>query len=360
MSDATKLGLCSVWPGEVIVSTTCTADTLDANTEKTACVFNMPYAVTIAHCGFWYGTRTGTPPTYRISIQGVNSSGNPDGTIKGGGSPASNTFTPPADSTWNTQWKWIQLNNSYSASRGEVLSIVIDYSSGTIDASNFSTMGGVASGLGDDRLSFPNKQFYSGSWAKAAGTPLFAFKDGASPTNVWGGLAESVSAQTYSRAAMKFNIPSTFCSTFKIRGAKLRIGTTAGNTFTFGLWNSGGVIQDVTVDTDQIKGGNTGGAELFFDESSLTTLNAGTDYYIGVEQSGGVASLYTQVYDSDIGQQVRMPWGTNAVFSSYNGSVWSDDVTKVPIVILLFDDITAPTGGSGLMVHPGMVGGMRA
>jgi hypothetical protein len=159
---------------------------------------------------------------------------------------------------------------------------------------------------------------------------------------------------------MKFNIPSTFCSTYTIRGAKLRIGTTAGNTFTFGLWSSSAALQSVTIDTDQIKGGSTGGAELYFDETTLTTLNAGTDYYIGVEQSGGVASLYTQVYDADVGQQLAMPLGTSAVFSSYNGSVWSDDVTKVPIVILLFEDITAPAGGASMKVHPGMVGGMRA
>src|SRR5262245_6559267 len=80
----------------------------------------------ISRLGFRYGTRTGTPPTYRISLQGVDGSGLPDGTIKGGGSPASATFTPPADTSWNSTWQWINLSNTYTtANRGEKLATVI-------------------------------------------------------------------------------------------------------------------------------------------------------------------------------------------------------------------------------------------
>jgi len=358
MSYAENLGLSVLWNGEVVHAPVASADTIDASTEKTAAVFNMPYALTISHCGFWYGARTGTPPTYRISIQGVDASGNPDGTIKGGGSPASATFTPPADATWNTQWKWVALSNSYSAAAGEVLAVVIDYSSGTIDASNCSSMMGTATYCGDDRLSFPNSQFYSGAaWTKSQDTPLFAVKD-STPTKVFGRLMESLTPKTDSRSALKFNIPSTFCSTFKIRGAKMRLGSVAGNTFTFGLWGAS-VLRDITVDTDTIKPGSVGNAELYFDEASLQTLNAGTDYYIGVEQAAGVCSFYCQLYDAEVGQRLGMPFGTSCCYSGWDGAVWTDDATVVPIVILLFEDITPPTGG-GLIVHPGMVGGLRA
>jgi hypothetical protein len=361
MSDALKLGLSTIWSGEIAIGETFYPNTLDASTEKSAGVFNLPWAITITHCGFWYSTRTGTPPTYRVSLQAVNASGNPDGTVLGGGSPASATFTPPADATWDTQWKWIALSNSYTAARGQVLAVVVDYSSGTIDASNRSILMGYATGCGDERLSFPNSQFYTAAaWTKSLGTPLCAIKDGASPTNVLGRLVETVATQSYDRSALKFNIPSTFCSTYKIRGAKIRMLVASGTTFKLGLWSAAGVLQDVTVDSDTVKPGSQGAAEIYFDEVTLSTLSAGTYYYIGIEQVSGTGSLACQVYDAEIAQQLAMPFGTSCMFSSYTGAAWTDDATKVPIVVLLFEDVTPPTGGAGMIVHPGMDGGMRA
>lgn len=359
MSYAQNLGLSTLWSGMGTTNPTLTAQVLDASTEKLACIFNMPYALTISHAGFWYGTYKGTPPTYKVSLQGVNSSGNPDGTIKGGGSPASATFTPPADATWDTQWKFITLSNSYSAARGELLSMVIEYYSGTISAANYSTMMGTSTAYGDNRLSFPNNQFYSGSaWAKYTNSPLFAIRD-STPSVVWGRLIEGHVDKSDSRSALKFNIPTTFCSTFKIRGAVIRLSPTAGNTFTFGLWGAS-LLQDVTVDTDTLNAITNYTVELFFDESSLSTLSAGTDYYIGIEQSGAVCTLACAEYNTNVNQQLAMPFGTNCCYSGWGGSSWTDNVNLVPIVILIFDDITPPSGGSGLLVHPGMMGGLRA
>src|SRR3990167_2686468 len=67
---------------------------------------------TITHLGFRYGLRTGTPPTYRVSLQALGGAAKPTGTVLGGGSPASATFTPPADTTWDTTWQWVALTNS--------------------------------------------------------------------------------------------------------------------------------------------------------------------------------------------------------------------------------------------------------
>jgi hypothetical protein len=102
----------------------------------------------ITDLGFRYGARTGTPPTYRISLQGASTSGiGPDGTVLGGGSPASQTFTPPADTSINGLWQWKTLANSYTPTRGQFLCSVIEYSSGTIDGSNNSSFTKEAAGL---------------------------------------------------------------------------------------------------------------------------------------------------------------------------------------------------------------------
>lgn len=71
------------------------------------------------------------PPVYQVSLQG-GSAGVPSGTILGGGSPASATFTP-AGSTLTL----VTLANPYTPAVGDDLFIVLEYSSGTIGAGNF-------------------------------------------------------------------------------------------------------------------------------------------------------------------------------------------------------------------------------
>src|SRR5438105_4685448 len=87
-----------------------TSFALDQTTDQIEYIFQAAEAITITRLGFRYGTRTGTPPTYQVSLQGVDGTGVPDGTVKGGGSPASATFTPPADATWDATWRWVTLS----------------------------------------------------------------------------------------------------------------------------------------------------------------------------------------------------------------------------------------------------------
>src|SRR5262245_2059365 len=97
--------------------------TLNANNDQVEFVFQVREAVTITRLGFRQGTVTGTSPEFKISLQGVDTSGNPDGTIKGGGSPAEDLFTPAGGA--NSTWLWKTLDNSYAAAAGEFLASVI-------------------------------------------------------------------------------------------------------------------------------------------------------------------------------------------------------------------------------------------
>src|SRR4051794_40309133 len=69
-------------------------------------IFQADQAMIISRVGFRYGARTGTPPTHRISLQGVDqASGIPDGVIKVSTGPCSGLFTPPANTSWDGTWR---------------------------------------------------------------------------------------------------------------------------------------------------------------------------------------------------------------------------------------------------------------
>ena len=340
---------------------------LDAEAEKEGYVFRMPKAMTITHLGVRFVSYTGTPPTYRISVQGVSAAdGNPDGTIKGAGNCYA-TFTPPGDASWNNTFQWFALGTSYSAAQGELLSVVMDWSAGTIDASNRSQILEYWSGQMDDVSLTPYATNYVSSWTKRNMTCSFGIKDAASPTYVYGrpnctttnGTALATNGH---RAALKFTLPSWFCSSAKICGLRiLMLGEGAGGSAKFGLWSASGVLQDITLDADCLvnPGSTYQLVEAYFDESPLATLTAGTTYYLGIERVAAGTTLYEHrvTTASDL---KAFPMGDGWILSTYNGSAWSDVTTTRPYIVPIFSDITAPTGGSGLIVHPGMVGGLRA
>ncbi len=117
MADAKQMLLGA--PAPVRTALSFSNFSLNQNTDQLEFVFQAPEAITITKLGYRYGVRTGTCPTYIHSLQGVGTDGNPDGAVKGGGSPASKTFTPPADTTFNGLFKYNTLDNAYTCARGE-------------------------------------------------------------------------------------------------------------------------------------------------------------------------------------------------------------------------------------------------
>lgn len=326
---------------------------VDASNEGIAFCFLSETNQPITKLWFRYGARTGTPPTYRISLQSIDSSGNPDGIVLGGGSPASATFTPPADTSWNGLGQWITLNNSYAPTLGQMLVIVIEYSSGTIDASNnssFTRSFNTGSLVGGIPYSMTNS---GGVWSKSNNAGVFAYS---TASNRYG--IPIVSAYTSNvstpghRSVAGFTLPSGFGSTFSLIGFNMtgRIGG-AGATAKFGLWNESGtaLAESITIDCDassNITG--TQNTRVIF--TSGVNINFGTKYYVGVENISSSTGMHGAVLtESD--DRLCFPLGTNIVHSTWNGSVWTDVATVRPYFDLIFSDITVPSGGGTIIVR---------
>lgn len=329
--------------------------TLDASTDALELIHALPpgaASYSITRIGVRVGTITGTTPTYRVSLQGVGTTGNPDGTVKGGGSPASKTFSPSALGWSNNSWNWLTLDNAYSGSPGERIATVIDYSSGTVDGSNNASFSSNLS------TNYVNTQFpyviqnNAGSRSRVtAGMPVMAW--GTSGT-AYGYPVASFTAQSYNSGstpdeyAMLFTLPAGMGDTFKVQAVRVMLGLATGHTMTVKLYDSDGstVLQSVDHDTDYSAGTSARWLEIPFDESSLSALSFGTAYRVGFVPSSGTNQVIGFMDVSSAADWDAWP-GRQAVLTSTrsDAGAWSDTATRRLFCELVLADVTEPAGG---------------
>jgi hypothetical protein len=329
-----------------------TNNNLNANNVGVFWVFQALNTDPITHLGYRYGARTGTPPTYRIGLQSVTGAGIPDGTILGGGTPASTTFTPPADATIDGLWRWHALANSYTPSRGQFLASCVEYSAGTVDASNFSSFTRQISSLRIASGIFYSGAMAAGTWAKTANSmAAFGWRTASGRYGViWqSDYATNTAGTNGHRSAMQFTLPSGHGDTFKLLGIRCRCRVPAsGNTFKLGLWDASSLLQSTTLDSDQCSTINGGaGVEVMFSDATLATLSYGTKYYVGFEVTSSVGVGMYGIQLAEAADRVSYPYGDIRGLSTYNGATWTDDDTVMPMCDLIFDDITEPAAGGG-------------
>lgn len=322
---------------------------VDASNEGVAYVSQSMTDQAITGVFIRYGSRAGVPPSYIAAIEGVDGSGSPDGVVKGGGTPASVVFTPPADTSWDSAGRWFTLANSYTPTIGELLAITIRHSSGTIDGTNNSSFCRTMSGV---RLApqFPYILTNSGgTWTKSA-SPLapFGYRTAAKRFGFLCSIPYTTTVSTAgNRSACAFTLPTAFGSTYKPLGFTFygRLGS-AGNTTKVAVWDSAGteIASAITIDSDVQSGvTNFGNWQVMF--TTPPTLTCGTKYYFGAESiSGSIVGIagHTLIEADD---RLAWPLGANRAIATWNGSAWTETNTVLPLVDLILDDIAVPSGG---------------
>jgi hypothetical protein len=321
---------------------------LNEATDQIEYIFQAQQALVVSRLGFRYNLRAGTPPTYKISLQGVDGSGRADGTIKGGGTPASATFTPPASTAWDATWQWVNLDNTFTIARGDLLAVVIIYSSGTVDASNnsqftaahgtFRAQGGLpyavtfnATGSVTSRATGLACIGY-GSTTVAAGYPIgtqtnVAINSGTSPNEI----------------ALFFTVPSGLANTVQVAGARLWCSSlVAATTHKLILYDTNGtsVLQTVTFDSDHIVATTNQVMEIYFTDATLASLQVGSTYRLAV-QPQAATNIGIVTYDfGAAADQAAWPGGQSMQYSSKTAGVWTELATRRPMIIPLLADIS--------------------
>lgn len=342
------------WPSSSTAPALSTG-TFDNSGDKIEWITQASEPVAITHVGFYYVAKVGTPPTFKTGLQGVGTTGNPDGTYKGGGSPASVVFTPPNDASWDATWQWVQLDNAYTPGRGEGLAVVLEYSSGTIDGSNGIQ---IATSLTQvqPRPGFPyligNN---AGVRTRVAAQPVFGFK---SATNVYGfpltgtNLVSHSSDSDPNEYALAFNLPATWVSTYTVKGMRLwGTAPAAAKSLTLRLYEGTTVLQNWTWDSDWTQANASaerGAITLYFDESTLSTLSAGTTYRLTVAPAATTTNWAMRTLTVAAQNDFKAyPGQDNFWLSTRGGAAWSDVTAERPIASLILDEWTVASGSGG-------------
>jgi hypothetical protein len=327
--------------------------TIDGTTDEAALVFQTEDPITITRVGFRVATITGSPGDLTISLQSLGATtGDPGGLL------GSASVTVAATSLTAGQFNWVTLDASYAAGR-EFMAIKIDPTAGTWDASNLVILSLALTGY-DGRPGMPYaSQAPSGVYARVAGYPIFAYS---SASKVYGHPIDAVANTSYDSGAtpdelgMLFTLPSTWGSTYKIKGVRILIGkpVNATQSWIVTLYTGTTALQSVTIDSEHY-GTTSGGSgyrlyEAYFTENPLSTLSFGSPYRIAIAPQGGTGDVTIPEFTVRSATDMQaFPLEENAYFAGrVDAGAWSNDLTTKRIFMELFlDDITGASGGGG-------------
>lgn len=349
MADARYIPLGAPWPA--VAAPGFNSFSLNQSTDAVEFIFQVePNAAsyTLTRAGFRQGTVTGTPPTYRVSIQGVDASGNPDGTIKGGGNCYFD-YTPVSGN--NNTWRTGTFGTSYAAAPGEYLALVIAYTGvATIDASNFANFTTDLVNVGSFPYVTTNN---NGSRTRSISLPCFAVGTAGS----WYGYpCEGINQMTFNdttnpdEIGTRFVIPSGWADTFKVMGVKISAQTIpAAATITIRLFDTDGttVLQDATLDSDAYGSASSRNLIIWFDESSLSALTCGSAYRVTCHVSGS-SNLFINYMEADAnGDLVAYALGIDCYATQRNnGGAFTDNTLRRYWIEPILADLTEPSGGA--------------
>lgn len=342
---ADGLGIYFGAPLDVDVNpTTISGFALNGTTDQLEFLFHSITDQSIARVGIRHNSTTGTSPTYKISLQGI-ASGIPDGTIKGGGSPASKTFSPSGLSWAAGDWRWLTLDNPYTPSRGEPLALVVAYSSGTVDGSNFTTFGTVC-GAVNDKLPVC-VQNDAGTRSKQTGLAVYGY-GGAS--TAFGRPCKAITSTAFNSGsspneyALRFVLPAGWGNTFRLRGGVFSINQVTGHNIKVALYSGTTEQNNITFDTT-ISASGVMRIHVPFDDASLVDLSFGTEYRLALAPQDSTNQTIYILEVETASDFAAWPCGTEFYLSTRTGGAWGDNPAKRPFFNLKFDDWSEPAAG---------------
>lgn len=353
-----------------ISNMTMTNNTVTMNTTsvRLGYVFQATATDPITHIGVSTASITGTTAQYKVSLQGVNTSGLPDGTIKGGGSPAS--LDNISESVWGTNtFVWNALANSYSPSVGEWLAVVVEPGSGgTIDGSNFITVNITSNLFGaSNKIGAPYVlSDANATWAladKLARWGLLAAKGSAV---YYGYPLAKYGVSTYSgtsEVGVRFTLPAGMASSIGVKGVRWYGKASAtGQTINVTLYADGEtsptIISQISVDSDFVSGASVADSafDIYFQTPQI--ISPGVVYHIGLSCSGGTSPDLRYVQAETADDLSALPGGAwiyaaSRVLTDYppsgnDSNAFASSSTQQmqrPLVELILSDITGGAQG---------------
>jgi hypothetical protein len=206
---------------------------IDAAAEKAAFITYAPKTGTISKVGFRTGTVT-TGDTLKISLQGVNASGNPDGTILASGNAYQTLVV--ADTNDNT-WFLVTLVAGASVTKNDPIAIVIEFNAWVAGNLNISAGG---TGIGTNHYNVYT-DLYTAAWAKSANLINVAleYSDGSYSSGFTHPMS-TLSYYTYNSGSSPDEYGNYFQIPFPCRAVGIVAYSDLDESATFTLYDSDG------------------------------------------------------------------------------------------------------------------------
>jgi hypothetical protein len=339
-----------------------TTYTLSAISDYISLICQAEEDATITRVTGWVNTRGGTPGTTRVGIQTVGATtGLATGTWLGYVDLTTDATNFPANGI--KEWT---LSTNATITRGQYYAIVIQALSGTWNtgSDNLTMFGTSGIGVGSSLALFPYLQtvLNTVSGAKSTSQIIPTIGCGSSTTQYRiahkpASISSWNSGATPNQRGMKFSLPASTVTSYKIAGVRMNVGpTNSASTWDLNLYDSSNTVLQSRSFTNQ-EAFNTVSLLLrdyYFDESTLTALSPNTDYRIAVQATN--ASLGCMSYIEFTGatdcSSAFIPGGTYHATTRTGTGAWTDTTTTWMPMQLIINDLTSSTGGGGLAANP--------
>lgn len=324
------------------------AMSISAAGDKIAFVVQAPKTGTIDQVGWRTGTVT-TGATMDVRLETVSATtGDPTGTLFGTNTNGSQVVAGSDDDHWFDT----SLTSGASVTKGDLLAIVI------VNPGSPGNLEIVGTMLIDGNFPYCDR-FVSAAWTKQPGSPVLALRYNDSsyePLFTWPisaiGEYDIDSSTTPDEVSLRFQLP------FPVQVTGFWAVIDFDNNATAKLYDSDGstVLASVTVDKDVRQTGSSAQHRVHF--AAAVSLLANTYYRLSIvppDASAQVRVFYVLTSSAALldglpcGQKFTISYRTDA------GS-WSDATNTRPLIGLIIDGFSA---GGGLLVNPGMAGGMN-
>ena len=277
-------------------------------------------------------------PTYQCSIQSV-SSGVPSTTVLGS---TTTTFTP------TTGWHWVTLANAYTPTLGDVIAMVIEYSSGTIDSSHHAVFNIRIGAIQND---LPVALTYNGSvWANNFGQfPVMAvqYSDG-SVHQYMCGLTAVPTNTDFNSGSGTNEIGITFIAPGNITIDSfmgcLKPGGTFSGTYTLYDASTTSLIGSDNVTVTQNE--TFGGSSISLSQVPITpiTLTAGLRYYLAFKPTS-VNNIRIQKHVYESAASKKAIFGDASFVSRSGSGAWTQDDASVCLMTPMISNNPAVRSG---------------
>ena len=316
-----------------------TAATIDASGEYASYVFVARENMVVSHVSFRAGTATTAQVV--VTIEGVDTSGLPDGTPSFGSSASAATAVTTGTNPI------IALGASATIAKGAIFAVKVAWSAGSLVVQNFNT--------GNPGVpSLPYSVVNTGSPTKGVSQSTFALGSSATTFYQTPGTTPASGATNTSnfnntssaKRGLKFTLPFN-C---RIIGVRFYSTTSIGD-YNAGIYDGTGAGVGSTVTAfDGDKNANNGNGTTFVYFSTALTYTAGSTYYAAIEPTSAtnVSLGFFSMASADF--LTAFPSGTNAVYSAFTNPgtpTWTDTNTQLPYLDIIIDQIDNGAGSGG-------------